>query len=398
MSDQPTPQQDDSLTLASEPSDSNKVRGKKPWKMLIVDDEPEIHVVTKLALSDFSFGGRELEYLNAYSGREAKDLIERHPDIAVILLDVVMETDDAGLEVARYVRQNLGNHFVRIVLRTGQPGMAPERRVLKIYDINDYRAKTELTQDRMFSVIYTALASYRDLMALARSRRQMSSLVSELEQFTRIATENIQSPVIRVLSNALLLQGQAADQLDEAGQSCLKNILNASNALQNAVDDLIALSKVSNIKESMEPVNCEQLIAEACKKQASAIDRNNVTVNYDRLPTVNGSRESLLQLFMNLINNAIHSKAGDQQTITFSAKTRGRDWLFAVKDQGLGISPEYHDSVFSVFRRDHGPQLQDSGIGLAICEKIVRWHGGKIWVESELGKGATFFFTLPSND
>ena len=398
MSEQPTPQQDDSLTLASEPGDSNKVRGKKPWKMLIVDDEPEIHVVTKLALSDFSFGGRELEYLNAYSGREAKDLIERHPDIAVILLDVVMETDDAGLEVARYVRQNLGNHFVRIVLRTGQPGMAPERRVLKIYDINDYRAKTELTQDRMFSVIYTALASYRDLMALARSRRQMSSLVSELEQFTRIATENIQSPVIRVLSNALLLQGQAAEQLDEAGQSCLKNILNASNALQNAVDDLIALSKVSNIKESMEPVNCEQLIAEACKKHASAIERHNVTVNHDRLPTVNGSRESLLQLFMNLISNAIQSKSGDKQTITFSAKTRGRDWLFAVKDEGVGISPEYHDSVFSVFRRDHGPQLQDSGIGLAICEKIVRWHGGKIWVESELGKGATFFFTLPSND
>ncbi len=398
MSEQPTPQQDDSLTLASEPGDGNKVRGKKPWKMLIVDDEPEIHVVTKLALSDFSFGGRELEYLNAYSGREAKDLIERHPDIAIILLDVVMETDDAGLEVARYVRQNLGNHFVRIVLRTGQPGMAPERRVLKIYDINDYRAKTELTQDRMFSVIYTALASYRDLMALARSRRQMSSLVSELEQFTRIATENIQSPVIRVLSNALLLQGQAVEQLDETGQSCLRNILNASNALQNAVDDLIALSKVSNIKESMEPVNCEQLIAEACKKHASAIERSNVTINYDRLPTVNGSRESLLQLFMNLISNGIQSKAGDKQSITFSAKTRGRDWLFAVKDEGVGISPEYHDSIFSVFRRDHGPQLQDSGIGLAICEKIVRWHGGKIWVESESGKGATFFFTLPSND
>ena len=148
----------------------------------------------------------------------------------------------------------------------------------------------------------------------------------------------------------------------------------------------------------MEPVNCEQLIAEACKKHASAIERSNVTINYDRLPTVNGSRESLLQLFMNLISNGIQSKAGDKQSITFSAKTRGRDWLFAVKDEGVGISPEYHDSIFSVFRRDHGPQLQDSGIGLAICEKIVRWHGGKIWVESESGKGATFFFTLPSND
>jgi two-component system, sensor histidine kinase len=168
----------------------------RPWKVLVVDDEKEVHVVTRLALDDFSFAGRGLEFLNAYSGAQAKQMIRDNPDTALILLDVVMETDDAGLEVARYVRQELGNHFVRIILRTGQPGMAPERRVLKVYDINDYRAKTELTQDRMFSVVYTALASYRDLVALARSRHRLAGVVSELEQFAQVASKDLQAPLM----------------------------------------------------------------------------------------------------------------------------------------------------------------------------------------------------------
>ena len=175
---------DDQLMLAKDNASNadGAVLPSKGWKVLIVDDEEEIHVVTRLALRDFSFGGRHLEFISAYSGAEAKELIRENPDIAIILLDVVMETDSAGLDVAQFIRQEVGNHFVRIILRTGQPGLAPERRVLKVYDINDYRAKTELTQDRLFSVIYTALSSYRDLVSLARSRHQLIGLVNEVEQ------------------------------------------------------------------------------------------------------------------------------------------------------------------------------------------------------------------------
>jgi CheY-like chemotaxis protein len=113
--------------------------------VIIIDDEPEVHAVTKLALSDFSFQDKSLEFYSAYSGEDGKRLILEHPDAAIVLLDVVMETDDAGLKVAKYIREEAHNHKVRIILRTGQPGQAPERQVILDYDINDYKSKTELT-------------------------------------------------------------------------------------------------------------------------------------------------------------------------------------------------------------------------------------------------------------
>ena len=122
-----------------EEDSSNRVLPKEMWKILLVDDEVEIHNVTKLALSQITFEGKEFVFLSAYSGAEGKKLMKENPDVAVILLDVVMETDDAGLEVAKYVREDLKNTITRIVLRTGQPGLAPEEKVIVEYDINDYK-------------------------------------------------------------------------------------------------------------------------------------------------------------------------------------------------------------------------------------------------------------------
>src|SRR5438045_6147767 len=116
-----------------------------PWKVLIVDDEPEVHNVTRLVLSNFRFEERPLKFLSAYSGREAVELLAAQPDVAVMLLDVVMESDQAGLDVVKRVRSELANPFVRIVLRTGQPGQAPEHHVIANYDINDYKDQTEHT-------------------------------------------------------------------------------------------------------------------------------------------------------------------------------------------------------------------------------------------------------------
>jgi CheY-like chemotaxis protein len=115
-----------------------------PWKVLLVDDEPDIHDITKLTLSRFRLDGRGLTFVHAYSGEEAKQVLAREKDIALVFLDVVMEREDSGLEVARWMRQDLDNQFTRIVLRTGQPGQAPEERVIVDYDINDYKEKTEL--------------------------------------------------------------------------------------------------------------------------------------------------------------------------------------------------------------------------------------------------------------
>lgn len=153
---------------------------EESWKILIVDDEPEVHAVTKLALSDFHFLGRGLEFYSAYSGAEACDLIQTHPDAAIVLLDVVMETDDAGLNVARYIRDELGNRYTRIILRTGQPGQAPERTVIVNYDINDYKSKTELTAQKLFTAVMASLRSYRDIISIVHSRDGLEKVIASM--------------------------------------------------------------------------------------------------------------------------------------------------------------------------------------------------------------------------
>ena len=133
-----------------------------PWKVMIVDDEPEVHNVTRLVLSNFRFENRPLQFLQAYSAKEARGLIAANPDTSVMLLDVVMESDQAGLDLVKVIRNELGNRFVRIVLRTGQPGQAPEQDVIANYDINDYKEKTELTAQKLSTMMYATLRAHRD--------------------------------------------------------------------------------------------------------------------------------------------------------------------------------------------------------------------------------------------
>ena len=151
--------------------------GRAAWKLLVVDDEEEVHSITRMVLAGFEFDGVPLEFLSAYSAEEARQLLIEHPDVAVMLLDVVMETPHAGLDLARHVRGEMGNGMVRIILRTGQPGQAPERQVIIDYDINDYKDKSELTAQKLFTVVTTGIRSYRDLLAIDRSRRGLEDIV-----------------------------------------------------------------------------------------------------------------------------------------------------------------------------------------------------------------------------
>lgn len=150
-----------------------------PWRVLIVDDDVDVHVVTKFALSQASFQGRRLSFLHAYSGAEALSLLRSTPDIAVVLLDVIMETQDAGLQVARQVREDLHNSAVRIILRTGQPGQALEHRIIIDYDINDFWCKTDLTTRKLFT---TVIASLRTYATLREAQQQVAELAAALAQ------------------------------------------------------------------------------------------------------------------------------------------------------------------------------------------------------------------------
>lgn len=144
---------------------------REPWTIFLVDDEESVHEVTRLALTDVTFEGRPLQFVSARSATEASVRLAEHPGAALILLDVVMETDTAGLAFIEYVRRELGNPFIRIALRTGQPGQAPERRVIVDYDISDYKTKSELTSTRLFLTVIGALRMYRQLHELETHRR-----------------------------------------------------------------------------------------------------------------------------------------------------------------------------------------------------------------------------------
>ncbi len=174
----------DFLTFLDD-DDSSESDMSNPWKLLIVDDDEEIHNITSIVLSGFSYDSRSLLFLHAYSGDEAEMIVKDNPDIAVILLDVVMETEDSGLKVVKHIRNKLMNKYVRIILRTGQPGQAPEQHVIENYDINDYKEKTELTAQKLVTSIVASLRTYESMQTIVR-------LNAELEQKVLIRTAELQ--------------------------------------------------------------------------------------------------------------------------------------------------------------------------------------------------------------
>ncbi|MBO9599866.1 MAG: DUF3369 domain-containing protein, partial [Cohnella sp.] len=164
------------------------------WKIIIADDEPEVHQVTKLVLSDFDFDGKKLVFHSALTAAEAEKLLAEHPDTALILLDVVMEEEDSGLKLVKYIRDQLKNNAIRIILRTGQPGQAPEKLVIMNYDINDYKEKTELTSQKLFTAIVSSLRSYRDIKVIESNKNGLeeiikaSSTIFELQSMKKFAS------------------------------------------------------------------------------------------------------------------------------------------------------------------------------------------------------------------
>ncbi|UGQ49012.1 response regulator [Massilia endophytica] len=167
---------DDATASAAEQPAAN---GPAPWRVLIVDDDVDVHVVTKFSLSNAVFMGRRLSFLHAYSGAEALNILRTEEDIALVLLDVIMETTDAGLKVAKRIRDELKNDLVRIVLRTGQPGQALEHSIILDYDINDFWCKTDLTTRKLFT---TVIASLRGYQSLLESHRKLEALQKELDE------------------------------------------------------------------------------------------------------------------------------------------------------------------------------------------------------------------------
>jgi len=225
---------------------------------------------------------------------------------------------------------------------------------------------------------------------LARSNR-------DLEQFAYVASHDLQEPLRMVTNYVQLLAQRYKGKLDSDAHEFIGFAVDGAIRMWKLINDLLTYSRVGMRPKELEPTDCETVLNHSLNNLKVPIEDNGAVVTHDPLPTVMADNLQLGQLFQNLIGNAIKFRGNEPPRVHVSASRKGNVWTFSVRDNGIGIAPEYAQRIFTIFQRLHGRNEYDgTGIGLAICKKIVERHRGRIWAESELGKGATFYFTLPA--
>lgn len=435
----PPPDDPDRLIFAAEESvDQPPTVPETAWKIMLVDDEPLVHQATKVALKFFTFENKPLNFISAYSATEAKKLLAVHPDTALILLDVIMETQDAGLQVAKYVREELQNKAVRIVLRTGQSGQVPEESVVVNYDINDYKTKLELTQKKLFTTLVASLRAYRDLMALEQSKVALADLNAELqnfnqklEQIVHERTEQLESEVeerekaeeaLKIYIHALthdlrnpvtgmtnvlqsLIHRQSSDEdppMAKIPLSVLERMSAGCDRQLKMISSLLDTHEIElwGVSLQPEPFQLDMLIQAVLEDWQPRLDKKRVTliqqVSPD-LPRLHGDRYQLWRVFENLIDNALkYNPPGMTLIISAIYQAETQCIQCTVADNGEGIESAQLDHLFELYHRGDGARpTQGLGLGLYICRRIVEAHGGKIGAISQPHQGTRFWFKLP---
>ncbi len=246
----------------------------RPWKILVVDDEKEVHSVTKLVLDDLQFSGRDTSLLHAYSAKEARQLLTEHQDIAVALIDVVMEDDEAGLKLVKYIREDLQNLFCRIIIRTGQPGCAPEDKIVFDYDIDAYREKVELTSNKFITTVITSLRAYHDLVKLDRYSSTLERTNEELVQTQsklHRANEHLADKVAELeVARQALSQSESrlSATLNSVGEAVIATNLDGRITLMNRIAQ--ELTGWSFDEARGQP--CKQVLALFDEESSAALD------------------------------------------------------------------------------------------------------------------------------
>jgi light-regulated signal transduction histidine kinase (bacteriophytochrome) len=218
----------------------------------------------------------------------------------------------------------------------------------------------------------------------------------ELQQFAYVASHDLQEPLRSVAGFTKLLERRYKDKLDQDAREFIRFAVDGALRMQKLIDDLLTYSRVGTQNLSFEPIDCNQLLDQALINLRLAIEENHAVITRSNLPTIPCNGSQMIQLFQNLISNAIKFRSAETPRIHIAAEYKEDAWLFTLQDNGIGIDPRYQDRIFKIFQRLHSrDEYAGTGIGLALCLKIVELHKGRIWLESELGKGTTFYFTLP---
>jgi len=221
----------------------------------------------------------------------------------------------------------------------------------------------------------------------------------ELEQFAYVASHDLQEPLRTIIGMVQLLQRKYKDNLDARAEQYIDFTVEAATHMQSLINDLLDYSRLGRRGLPLGEVNLNEILDLALNGLNTLIETNQAVITYDRLPTVTAERSQMIRLFQNLISNAIKFRGKHIPEIHIAARAVDARWEFSVRDNGIGIEPQYFERIFSIFQRLHTrAEYSGTGIGLSICKKIVENHGGRMWVESEPGNGSVFYFTLASKE
>jgi hypothetical protein len=356
-------------------------------RVLVVEDDPaDVELIVRALRS----GGFDPENETAQTKEDFTNQLQKN-GYDVILADYNLPSWN-GMEIVEVLRREKLD--IPVVVVSGYLGELKAVECVK-QGAADYVLKDQLP--RLPESVRRALREKKLREAHKRAEEELVRSNRDLQQFAYVASHDLQEPLRMVATYTQLLAERYRGELDESADKYIHYAVDGALRMQALVQDLLSYSRVGRQGTEREETDCNAMVETALKNLHTAIKESGARVEYQGLPRVVAVASQLSQVFQNLIGNALKFRGAEPPVVRITAQKKNREWIFSVADNGIGIAPEHAEIIFVIFKRLHTrAEYPGSGIGLAICKKIVEQHGGSIWVESQPGQGSTFKFTLPA--
>ncbi|MCH8011563.1 MAG: response regulator [Candidatus Marinimicrobia bacterium] len=381
-------------------------------KILVAEDDDGMRTTLVANLEDFGY-----RVMASKSVKEALECVQQTPP-DVVIADLRLP-DASGLEILETLKEI--NPDAAFILVTGYASLETAVEALnegafayitKPYNMDEVHSnvRSALRQQRLLRenrrLVDNLQVSNKELAkevaerkrmeaSLARQAKELERSNAELKQFAYVASHDLQEPLRAVVSYLQLLDRRYSGKLDADADEFIGYAVEGATHMRELINDLLAYSRVSTHRKPLQPTACSSILTRVLDNLMVPIKERGAVVTHDTLPELVADATQLTQLFQNFISNSIKFCGDKQPKIHIGVEQKDGEWLFSVRDNGIGIDPQYAERIFLIFQRLHSrSEYPGTGIGLAICKKIVERHGGRIWLESEPGKGATFYFTI----